>query len=47
MFYALRNKANRLILKMSALTMEILNGLRQVSVDPGVEGEIPAEEVQA
>ena len=38
-FYSLRNKANRLILKMTALTMEILNGLRQVSVDPGAEGE--------
>lgn len=37
-FYSLRNKANRLILKMTALTMEILNGLRNVSVDPGAEG---------
>ena len=44
-FYSLRNKANRLILKMTALTMEILNGLRNVSVDPGAEGA--AEEVQA
>ena len=43
-FYSLRNKANRLILKMTALTMEILNGLRNVSVDPGAEG---VEEVQA
>ena len=43
-FYSLRNKANRLILKMTALTMEILNGLRNVSVDPGAEG---GEEVQA
>ena len=42
-FYSLRNKANRLILKMTALTMEILNGLRNVSVDPGAEG---VEEVQ-
>ena len=42
-FYSLRNKANRLILKMTAMTMEILNGLRNVSV----EGEAPAEEVQA
>ena len=37
-FYSLRNKANRLILKMTAMTMEILNGLRNVSVDPGAEG---------
>ena len=44
-FYSLRNKANRLILKMTAMTMEILNGLRNVSVDPGAEGA--AEEVQA
>ena len=36
--YSLRNRANRLILKMTALTMEILNGLRNVSVDPGAEG---------
>ena len=44
-FYSLRNKANRLILKMTAMTMEILNGLRQVSVDPGAEEvveEMPA-----
>ena len=46
-FYSLRNKANRLILRMTAMTMEILNGLRNVSVDPGVEGEVPAEEAQA
>ena len=39
-FYSLRNKANRLILKMTAMTMEILNGLRNVSVDPGAEGEV-------
>ena len=44
-FYSLRNKANRLILKMTALTMEILNGLRNVAVDPGAEGV--AEEVPA
>ena len=44
-FYSLRNKANRLILKMTALTMEILNGLRNVSVDAGAEGV--AEEVPA
>ena len=43
-FYTLRNKANRLILKMTAMTMEILNGLRNVAVDPGAEG---VEEVQA
>ena len=44
-FYSLRNKANRLILKMTAMTMEILNGLRNVAVDPGAE--VPMEEVQA
>ena len=44
-FYSLRNKANRLILKMTAMTMEILNGLRNVSVDSGAEGA--AEEVPA
>ena len=38
-FYSLRNRANRLILKMTAMTMEILNGLRNVSVEPGAEGE--------
>lgn len=45
MFYVLRNKANRLILKMTAMTMEILNGLRNVSVDGAAEEvmeEIPA-----
>lgn len=43
-FYSLRNKANRLILKMQAMTMEILNGLRNVAV----EGEeLPAEEIPA
>ena len=46
-FYTLRNKANRLILKMTAMTMEILNGLRNVAVDSGAEGEAPAEEAQA
>ena len=42
-FYSLRNNANRLILRMTAVTMEFLNGLRNVSVEPeaGVE-EIPA-----
>ncbi len=44
-FYSLRNKANRLILKMTAMTMEILNGLRNVAVDPGAEGAV--EEAQA
>jgi biopolymer transport protein ExbB len=44
-FYSLRNKANRLILKMTAMTMEILNGLRNVSVDEGAEA--PVEEAQA
>ncbi len=39
MFYVLRNKANRLILKMTAVTMELLNGLRNVSVDDG-SGEV-------
>ena len=43
-FYTLRNKANRLILKITAMTREILNGLRNVAVDPGAEG---VEEVQA
>jgi hypothetical protein len=41
-FYSLRNKANRLILKMTAMTMEILNGLRNVSVDPSMEEEVVA-----
>lgn len=44
-FYSMRNKANRLILKMTAMTMEILNGLRNVSVDPNAE--VAAEEVPA
>ncbi len=42
-FYSLRNNANRLILRMTAVTMELLNGLRNVEV-VGDEG---AEEVQA
>ena len=33
-FYALRNNANRLILRMTAVTMEFLNGLRNVEVAP-------------
>ncbi len=36
-FYSLRNKANRLVLKMTAMTMEILNGLRNVQVEGGEE----------
>ncbi|MBQ1844331.1 MAG: MotA/TolQ/ExbB proton channel family protein, partial [Desulfovibrio sp.] len=31
-FYSLRNNANRLILRMTAVTMELLNGLRNVEV---------------
>jgi len=31
-FYSLRNKANRLIMRMTALTMELLKGLRSVEV---------------
>jgi len=38
-FYSLRNKANRLILRMTAVTMELLNGLRNVSVDEGAAEE--------
>ena len=41
-FYSLRNKANRLILRMTAVTMELLNGLRNVSVDEGAAEETPA-----
>jgi len=39
-FYSLRNSANRLILRMTAVTMEFLNGLRNVEVAPeeAVEG---------
>ncbi|MCQ2388554.1 MAG: MotA/TolQ/ExbB proton channel family protein [Kiritimatiellae bacterium] len=36
-FYSLRNNANRLILRMTAVTMELLNGLRNVSVEGGGE----------
>ncbi len=42
-FYSLRNRANRLILKMTAMTMEILNSLRNVAVESGTEGEVQAE----
>ena len=38
MFYVLRNKMNRLVLRMTAVTMEFLNGLRNVSVEGGEEG---------
>lgn len=43
-FYSLRNKANRLILRMTAVTMELLNGLRNVEVAPeeGAVEEMPA-----
>jgi biopolymer transport protein ExbB len=41
-FYSLRNKANRMILRMTAVTMELLNGLRNVSVDEGAAEEVPA-----
>lgn len=44
-FYSLRNKANRLVLLMTATTMEFLNGLRNVEV--GAEEEGAFEEVQA
>ncbi len=33
-FYSLRNNANRLILRMTAVTMELLNSLRNVEVAP-------------
>ena len=44
-FYALRNNANRLVLRMTAVTMEFLNGLRNVEVAPEEEAA-PAEEAQ-
>ena len=37
-FYSLRNKANRLVLRMTATTMEFLNGLRNVEVAGDEEG---------
>jgi len=40
-FYSLRNNANRLILRMTAVTMELLNGLRNVEV-VGDEGAAQA-----
>ena len=39
-FYALRNNANRLILRMTAVTMEFLNGLRNVEVDASAEEQV-------
>ena len=33
-FYSIRNNANRLILRMTALTMELIKPLRNVEVDP-------------
>ena len=36
-FYSLRNNANRRILRMTAVTMEFLNGLRNVEVAGGEE----------
>ncbi len=43
-FYSLRNNANRRILRMTAVTMEFLNGLRNVEVagDEGAVEEMPA-----
>ena len=41
-FYSLRNNANRLILRMTAVTMEFLNGLRNVEVAPEDGSEMPA-----
>jgi biopolymer transport protein ExbB len=42
-FYSLRNNANRLILRMTAVTMEFLNGLRNVEVSPD-EAEVAQAE---
>lgn len=44
-FYALRNKANQLILRMQAVTMELLNNLRNVEIAP--ETEEAADQAQA
>ena len=41
-FYSLRNNANRLILRMTAVTMEFLNGLRNVEVADEEGGEAVA-----
>jgi len=35
LFYSIRNNANRLILRMTALTMELIKPLRNVEVEPG------------
>jgi biopolymer transport protein ExbB len=37
-FYSIRNNANRLILRMTALTMELIKDLRNVEVE--AEGEV-------
>ena len=37
-FYSLRNRANRLIMRMTALTMELLKGLRHVEVVDETQG---------
>ena len=45
-FYMLRNNANRLILRMTAVTMELLNNLRNVEVaseDAGAEEAAPEQ----
>ncbi len=36
-FYAIRNNANRLILRMTALTMELIKDLRNVEVEPDAQ----------
>ena len=41
-FYSLRNNANRRILRMTAVTMEFLNGLRNVEVAPEEGAAMPA-----
>ncbi len=43
-FYVMRNKANNLVLRMTAITMEFLNGLRNVEV---VGEEYATEEASA
>ena len=42
-FYMLRNNANRLILRMTAVTMELLNNLRNVEVATDDGAEAPVE----
>ena len=37
LFYSLRNNANRLILRMQAVTMELIKDLRNVEVEPAAE----------